>query len=155
MKSKCLAIGIIILFIGTYIIPSNAQNIEKSSLLKDNIRNSEKTEYIGKIYGYTYCSDVIWGWIPIPHAIVIIGLHITKSDSNGYYEITGLPINRTYMVVATHLWYIRTVEKVTLTSEKPEKELNIGMQSLLDFIFNDILDLIFKFIPQRVNVQIT
>ncbi|HVQ01669.1 MAG TPA: NosD domain-containing protein [Candidatus Thermoplasmatota archaeon] len=32
MKTKCLAVGIILLFIGTAIIPSTGQNIEKSSL---------------------------------------------------------------------------------------------------------------------------
>ena len=32
MKRKCLAVGIILLFIGTVIIPSNGQNAEKSSL---------------------------------------------------------------------------------------------------------------------------
>lgn len=152
MKSKCLAVFIVLLFVGTYLIPSTAQNIEKSSLLKDNTKNSKKTEYTGKIYGYTICSDGIWTWLPISNAMVRIGLKITRSDSNGYYEITGLSINRTYIVVANHLGYITTVKKVTLTIERPEKEFNIGMQSLLDFIFNDILELIIKFITQRINV---
>jgi hypothetical protein len=99
---------------------------------KDNIKNSEKTEYIGKIFGYTHCSHGVWTWDSVPHAFVRVGLKITRSDSTGYYEINGLPINRTYRVVANHLWYYRTVKKVTLTEEKPEKELYIDMQFIFD-----------------------
>jgi hypothetical protein len=55
-----LAVGIILLFLGNCIIPTIAQKMDKLSLLKDNLKNSEKTEYTGKVYGYTYyCVD---GW---------------------------------------------------------------------------------------------
>jgi hypothetical protein len=117
---------------------------------KESIKNSEKTENTGKIYGYTHCSHGVWTWDPIPHAIVRIGLKITRSDNNGYYEITGLPLNRTYRVVANHLCYIRRVEKVTLTAEKPVKNLYIDMEWVLEYIF-DILDEIIKFLPHGVN----
>jgi L-cystine uptake protein TcyP (sodium:dicarboxylate symporter family) len=83
---------------------------------------------------------------------VRIGSKITKSDSNSYYEITGLQINRTYKVVANHFFYIRTVKKVTLTAEKSEKNLIIYMESIIDYIF-DILMQIIKFIPQGINVD--
>jgi len=139
MKRKCLVVGIILLFVGTVTIPAIAQDVEK-------------TEYVGKIYGYTQCSRGGWAWDPIPHAIVRIGLKITRSDSYGYYEITGLPINRTYIVVANHLGYVRTVGKVILTAEKPEKKLDIEMESVFGFIL-DILEQIIKFLPQGVNVH--
>jgi hypothetical protein len=148
MKRKCLAVVIILLFIETSTTPLIAQNIGKSSLLKDNSKNLEKTENIGKIYGQT-----IWGgWAggPLSNVIVRIGLRITRSDSNGYFEISGLPINRTYRVVANHLSYMRTVEKVTLTSEKPEKMIYIHMDFFIDFIFDIIFDILF---PSKLSLS--
>lgn len=97
---------------------------------------NEETEYVGKIYGYTQCSHGVWTWDPIPNAMVRTGFKITRSDDEGYYEITGLPIDRTYRVVANRFGYLRTVEKVTLTAEKPEVELYIDMMWIIDFIFS-------------------
>jgi len=160
MNNKCLAIGCILLFFGTFVTPTIAQDTKKplpTSRGNWNIKNSEKTEYLGKIYGYTHCSHGVWTWDPIPYAIVRIGLKITRSDSKGYYEITRLPINRTYTVIANHLCYIRSVEKITLTAEKPEKELYIDMEWGLEYIFDiifDILGKIIKFISGR-NVDKT
>jgi len=123
------------------------KNFEKSHFGKENIKNSEKTEYLGKIYGYTHCYYGLWTFDPLAHVVVRIGLKITRSNSNGYYEITGLPLNRTYTVIANHLCYIRSVEKVTLTAEKPEKELYIDMEwvGVLGYIFY-IFEQIIKFI---------
>ena len=154
MERKFLTVVIILLLFGTSTIPAIANNRvdledEKESACMGFIY-LEKTENTGKIYGYTHCSHGVWTWDPIPHAIVRIGLKITRSDSNGYYEITGLPLNRTYRVVANHLCYIRKVEKVTLTTEKPEKNLYIDMEWVLEYIF-DILDEIIKFLPHGVN----
>ena len=71
--------------------------------------------------------------------MVWTGLKITRSDSKGYYEITGLPIDRTYRVVANRFGYLRTVEKVTLTAGKPAKEIYIDMIWIIDFIFGILL----------------
>jgi len=152
MRRKFLTAGIILLFFATCIIPAIAQKMDKSWLLKDNLKNSEKTEYIGKIYGYTYYCVVGWSSVVIQNAFVRVGSKITKSNRNGYYEITGLQINRTYKVVVNHFFYIRTVKKVTLTTEKPEKNLIFYMESILDYIYDFLLHII-KFLPQGVNVD--
>ena len=150
MKRKCLAVVIILLFIETSITPIIAQKMDKSSLLKDNLKNSEKTENIGKIYGQTLWYPGDWTGGSLSNVIVRIGLRITRSDSNGYFEISGLPINRRYRVVAYHLGYMRTVEKVTLTSEKPEKMIYIHMELFIDFIFNIIFDILF---PSKLSLS--
>jgi len=138
-----LLFGIILSpIISGYQINDNSGQIGKDK--SDNFEISEKTENTGKIYGYTHCSNGVWTWDPIPNAIVRIGLRITKSYSNGYYEINGLKINRTYRVIANHMFYSRTVEKIKLTSEKPERSLYIDMNSFLDLFF-EFIDQILEF----------
>ncbi|MCX6671888.1 MAG: VCBS repeat-containing protein [Euryarchaeota archaeon] len=49
MKRKCLAIGIILLFVGTCIIPSTANNILKNKLFNENEQFIQQKNYV-KIY---------------------------------------------------------------------------------------------------------
>ena len=109
-----------------------AYNTERT----DTHEKDKETKGIGKIYGYTHCSHGVWTWDPIPYARVRVGTKITKSDERGYYEISGLQVDHTYRVVATRLGYFRTVEKFTLISEKPEKEIYIDMYSFIDWLFD-------------------
>jgi len=103
---------------------------------KTNNLNNNIIENTGKIYGYTHCSHGVWTWDPIPYTWVRVGLRITRSDNRGYYELNNLPIDRTYRVIANRLGYLKTVNKVTLTQEKPEVSQYIDMDWIIEYIFD-------------------
>jgi len=104
--------------------------------LKANNLTNNENENTGKIYGYTHCSHGVWTWDPIPYAWVRVGLRITRSDSRGYYELNNLPLDRKYRVIANRLGYLKTINKVTLTQEKPEVEQYIDMDWIIEYIFD-------------------
>ncbi len=79
MKRKCLAVGIILLFIGTAVIPSTAQNIEKStsrgntlyvggngpgnySIIQDAVDNASNGDMV---YVYSGVYNQGMGWRPV------------------------------------------------------------------------------------------
>ena len=112
----------------TYYYCFDLQEDEDDSI---DVKTIEGTTSNGKIYGYTY-RPMIWSWFPIPFARVRIGLQTKRTDKEGYYEFTNLPVDKTYTIVADAIGYSRNTEKVTLTTRKPEVWQNIGLHPIFD-----------------------
>ena len=75
----------------------------------------------GTIEGYV--KDYDWPYAPIYNALVeadTVGSDTT--DATGYYRITGLTVNTTYSVTASHLAYISDTKSVNVPSNFPVRQ---------------------------------
>jgi hypothetical protein len=117
MKRKCLAVGIIFLFIGTTIIPSNGEKIEKSSSpifrndltgIQGNVFDKNTNEPIKGAIVIASCITY-WGrQVPLPH--LAIRVFITDSNGNFFYE--DAPWSTYFNMDAFKHFYTRVIEKI-------------------------------------------
>lgn len=85
---------------------------------------------IGRIYGYTV-SSFCWSWNPISNVLVTTGLQGKSTISDGYYSISGLPLNVPIRVTARKLGYYSDTKTVTLTDDDPEEYLILDIQPFM------------------------
>jgi parallel beta-helix repeat protein len=135
MRQKCLAVGIILLFIGTAIIPSSAQNIEKSSSASRGhwlyVGGHGPGNYstIGAAYFYASDGDTIFvydgvylGGITIAKTITLLGevSHTVVEQTGAIFEITApnVIIDRFTIIGGSDLWWNDAAVKVSSSGNK-------------------------------------
>jgi hypothetical protein len=113
--------------------------------VKDRVSNNNDK---GRIYGYTVSSQD-WSWNPISNVLVTTGLQGKSTISDGYYSISGLPLNVPIRVTARKIGYYFDSKTVTLTNEDPEEYLILDLQPFMGKseaknigIMNDLFSLV-------------
>jgi hypothetical protein len=98
--------------VGTSFFPvTNAFNVKKTI-------NEEDPGCFGTIYGHTHYAYT-WTWNPVNFAKVDAGVKKTYSTINGFYILTGLPLDQTYTVTASKLGHYNKTHVITLTKDNP------------------------------------
>ena len=84
----------------------------------------------GRIYGHTV-SSFAWSWNPISNVLVTTGLQGKSTVSDGYYSISGLPLNVPIRITARKFGYYSDSKTVTLTNDDHEEYLILDLQQFL------------------------
>lgn len=127
MKKKVMALLILALLTVSAVniqAISNKDGIENK--LTESIDTNELTNCIGTIYGEVGNSHGVYAWTPCPFALVTTGIRRTRCNFDGEYDLSGLTLNRKYIVTAHYLGYKQT-EVATLTKEETVKKIFFDM----------------------------
>ena len=110
----------------TYFYSFDLQEKEDDSVREKVSNNND----IARIYGYTVSSHD-WSWNPISNVLVTTGLQGKSTISDGYYSISGLPLNVPVRITARKLGYVSDSKTITLTDNEPEEYLILDIQPLM------------------------
>lgn len=119
----------------TYYYCFDLQEKEDDSV-KEKVSNSNG---FGRIYGYTV-SSFAWSWNPISNVLVTTGLQGKSTISDGYYSISGLPLNVPIKVTARKIGYYSDRKTITLTDEESEKYLILDLQPFMGKSDKKVID---------------
>lgn len=128
---KSLAIGIILLFVGTITFPAIANNTV-------NLEDEKQPGCIGKIYGRVGNSHGIYTWVNYIFAKVDADVAQTRTGLLGRYRLF-LPLNREYNITAYKSGFKPITKVIYLSEGMPTREVNFDFfETEIGYIYGEV-----------------
>ena len=119
MKSTCLVVVILLLFVGISTFPTIAY-------ITVDLEYEKEPVCMGKVYGCVGNSHGMYTWTPYPFALVTTENKRVRCDHTGDYSMY-LPLNQEYDVTAYVLGYNPLTKHVVLSDEASVIKLTFDM----------------------------